>query len=343
MSGKNPFADGKCFIAAEVSANHGKNLERALSMIKKAKQCGADAVKFQTYTPDTLTINADNRHFRIKHPKWGGQTLYQLYGKACTPWEWFPKLRKACNDEGITFFSTAYDRSSVDFLEALGVPFHKVASFELVDTPLIEYIGRTGKPIILSTGMATLEEIEDAVRAARKGGSREIMLLKCVSSYPADPSEMNLMTIPDMEKRFALPVGISDHTLGSEVSVAAVSLGAAMVEKHFVLSRRMKTPDSFFSVEPAEFKSLVDQVRTVEKAVGKVRYGLTETEKKNLVFRRSLFAVKDIRKNELFTEDNIRSVRPGNGLKPKYINFVLGKKAKRNIKNGTPLAWSLIS
>ncbi len=327
------------FIVAEVSANHGKSLSRALAMIREAKKCGADAVKFQTYTPDTLTLNLNKAPFMIRHPKWGGQSLYRLYRDAYTPWEWFKKLKRAADEEGIGFFSTAYDKSSVDFLEDLGVTCHKVASFELVDLPLIEYMGQTQKPLILSTGMATLQEIQEAVKAARRGGARDITLLKCVSSYPADPSEMNLLTIPDLKKHFKTPIGLSDHTIGTGIAVAAVALGATFVEKHFTLSRAMKTADSFFSTEPQEFRDLVASVRMVEKALGNVHYGLTKKEKSSLIFRRSLFAVADIQKGENFTESNVRSIRPAKGLKPKYLPDILGGKAAVNIPQGTPLQW----
>lgn len=333
----------KCFIVAEISANHNQNIDLAVKLIKKAKECGADAVKFQAYTPDTLTINADNAYFRIKHPKWGGQTLYELYNKAYTPWSWFKKLKKIADDSGIIFFSTAFDKTSVDFLESLKVPFHKVASFELVDLPLIHYMGRTGKPIILSTGMATAKEIEEAVSTARRGGTKGIILLKCVSSYPAKPENMNLKTINHMSRKFKCPVGLSDHTLGSLASIAAVSTGACLIEKHFTLSRKIKTPDSFFSVEPRELKELVNSIRTVEKVMGGIHYGLTDDEKKSRIFRRSLFAVRDIKKGERLNEDNIRSIRPASGLKPKYFKNILGKRAKRDIRKGTPLKEGLIS
>ena len=332
----------KCMIIAEVSANHGQSYSRAASMIRKAKECGADAVKFQTYTPDTITIDSDRKYFRVKHPKWKGQTLYRLYEKAYTPWEWFGKLKKVADAEGIMFFSTAFDKTAVDFLEEINVPMHKIASFELVDLPLIEYAARTKKPLMMSTGMATRSEIKEAVRTARKAGARDIMLLKCVSSYPADPEEMNLLTIPAMEKEFGCPVGLSDHTMGIGASVAAVSLGAKVIEKHFTLSRKTKTPDSFFSVEPEELKDLVDNVRVAEKAVGKVQYGLTRDEKKSRVFRRSLFVVEDVGKGEIFTEDNVRSIRPGAGLHPRYLKKVVGKRAKKAIKKGTPLKLDMV-
>jgi len=333
----------RCFIIAEASANHNQNLNQAVAMIRKAKECGADAVKFQTYTPDTLTIDVDSRYFRVKHPEWGGQTLYELYSKAYTPWRWFKKLKKVADSEGIIFFSTAYDKTAVDFLEELNVPFHKIASFELVDLSLIEYAAKTRKPLIVSTGMSTYPEIKEAVAAAKRGGAKDIMLLKCVSSYPAKPEEMNLRTIPDMKKRFGVPVGLSDHTLGISTSIAGVTLGASVIEKHFTLSRTIKTPDSFFSIEPGELKDLVDNVRVVETTLGKARYGLTAEEKKNRIFRRSLFAVKDIKKGERFTENSVGSIRPADGLKPKYIKMVLGKKAKKAIKKGTPIKTGFVS
>lgn len=332
----------KVWIAAEISANHGQNLGRAIKMIKIAKRCGADAVKFQTYTPGTLTLNVRSRHFMIRHPKWGGQTLYQLYQKAYTPWSWFKKLKKVSDGLGIAFFSTAFDKSSVDFLEDLGVCCHKVASFELVDLPLIAYAAKTKKPLILSTGMATLREIKEAVMTAKQNGAKDITLLKCVSAYPADPKEMNLRTMMDMRRRFRLPVGLSDHTLGTSVSTAAIALGAAFIEKHFTLSRKIKTPDSFFSLEPRELSELVMNVRLVESAIGRVHYGCTSDERKSRAFRRSLFVARDIAKGEALTEQNVRSVRPGNGLAPKFLTKVLGRKARRDLKRGTPLAFSMI-
>lgn len=334
--------NGKCFIVAEVSANHGQNFKRAVSLVKTARKCGADAVKFQTYTPDTLTIDVNNRYFRIKHPQWGGQTLYQLYRKAYTPWKWFKKLKKVADSEGLVFFSTAFDKTAIDFLEELDVPLHKIASFELVDIPLIKYAARTMKPLILSTGMATFPEIREAVMAARKAGSKEIVVLKCVSSYPARPDQMNLNSMSRMRKSFRVPVGISDHTLGTGVSLAAVSLGAVMVEKHFTLSRKIKTVDSFFSIEPGELKELVSNIRMVEQAMGDKAWKITPGEKKMRVFRRSLFAVKDIKKGEKFTLDNVRSIRPSYGLSPKYLEKILGKRARKDIKRGTPLSLRML-
>lgn len=331
------------FVVAEISANHGHNFNRALALIKKAKACGADAVKFQTYTADTITIDSDRNFFKIKHPKWGGQTLYQLYKKAYTPWGWFKRLKKVADGLGIIFFATAFDKTAIDFLEELDVSMHKIASFELVDLALIEYAARTKKPLLMSTGMATLSEIKDALETARGAGAKDITLLKCVSSYPARPQDMNLKSIQDMRRRFKCSVGLSDHTLGIGASIAGVCSGAEIIEKHFTLSRKIKTPDSFFSIEPAELKQLIDGIRVAEKALGKVRYGITNEEKKSRIFRRSLFAVKDMKEGEIFTEENVRSIRPANGLKPKYVKKILGKKAKRDIEKGTPLNWEMLS
>lgn len=340
---KTKVREKRCvFIVAEISANHGGDFKQAVALIKKAKQCNADAVKFQTYTPETLTINADNKYFRIKHPEWGGQTLYELYKKAYTPWSWFKELKKVADDAGIIFFSTAFDWASVDLLEEINVPIHKISSFELVDLSLIEYVSKTKKPLILSTGMADICEIHEAVAAAQNAEAKDITLLKCVSSYPAKPEEMNLKTIPHMRELFQCPVGLSDHTLGIGASVCAVALGAAVIEKHFTLSRRIKTPDSFFSIEPQELEHLVENTRIVEKALGTVHYGLTEEQRKSRAFRRSLFVVQDMKKGEVFTEHNLRSIRGASGLSPKYTTVISGKKAGKNIKKGTPLNWNLI-
>jgi pseudaminic acid synthase len=334
---KNFNREDHTFIIAEVSANHGQDFDCAVEMVKKAKECGVDAVKFQCYTPDTMTLDCNNEYFKVEHPKWGGQTLYKLYEKAYTPWEWFPKLKEIAEKEGILFFATTFDKSSTDFLEKLKVSFHKIASFELVDLPLIEYTAKTKKPLIISTGMGSLEEIKEAVDTVKKTGVKDLTLLKCVSSYPAEPEEINLKTLPDMKERFDCKIGLSDHTLGIGVSITAVALGARVIEKHFTLSRKIKTPDSFFSIEPDELKKLVENVRIAEKAIGKVHYGLTDKEKQSKIFRRSLFAVKDIKKGEEFTESNIKSIRPGHGIKPKYLTQMLGKKAKEDIGKGIPL------
>jgi len=341
--GKRIVGAGKpVFIVAEVSANHGQDFNRAESLIKKAKECGADAVKFQAYTPDTLTINADNKYFRINHPQWGGQTLYELYKKAYTPWEWFRRLKQVADESDIVFLCTAFDKTSVDMLEELDICAHKIASFELVDLPLIEYAAKTRKPLIMSTGMADIDEIQEAVDTAKNFGAEEIILLKCVSSYPAKPEEMNLKTIPDMQEHFNCPVGLSDHSPGIGASVCAVALGAAVIEKHFILSRGIKTPDSFFSMEPNELIELVYNIRIAEKALGKVNYGSTHEEEKSRVFRRSLFVVKDMKAGETFNTENLRSIRPGYGLSPKYIKVFLGKTVKKDIIKGTPLSWDLI-
>jgi pseudaminic acid synthase len=338
----NFMRNKKVLIVAEVSANHGQNFARAMTMIKKAKECGADAVKFQVYTPATLTINCSSKYFRIKHPKWGGQTLYELYKKAYTPWEWFKKLKRVADDLGILFFATAFDKTSVDFLEELNVRLHKISSFELVDLPLIEYAAKTKKPLMLSTGMAEVSEIWEAVGTAKKAGAKEIILLKCVSNYPAKPEEMNLRAIPHMKRLFKCPVGLSDHSLGIAASVCAAALGADVIEKHFTLSRKFKTADNFFSIEPKELKELVENVRIAEKAIGKERHKVTEDEKKSRIYRRSLFVIEDVKKGQVFSQENVKSIRPSHGLKPKHILEILGRKAKRDIKKGTPLRWGLI-
>ena len=335
------------FFIAEISANHGQNIEKAIELIKIAKNTGVDAVKFQTYTPDTMTLDSDKDWFKIKHPKWGGQTLYELYRKAYTPWKWFKQLKKEAEKVGLIFLSTVFDETSVDFLEKLGVAAHKIASFELVDLPLIEYAAKTKKPLILSTGMASKEEINDAVVVAKQAGAKDIVLLKCVSGYPANPGEMNLRTIPDMKKEFGVSIGLSDHTLDSIVSISAVSVGACMIEKHFTDSRKRETPDSFFSTEPDEFRKLVDDIRfgnirSSEEILGEVHYGLTPQQEKNRIFRRSLFVVEDIKKGEFFTTNNIRTLRPDNGLKPKYLKDVIGKKAEKDIEKGSPLKMEMV-
>ena len=332
-----------CYIVAEMSANHGQNFEDAVQIVRAAKEAGADAIKLQTYTPDTITINCDTEPFLIKGTLWEGRKLYELYGEACTPWEWQPKLKQVANDLGLDCFSTPFDSTAVDFLEKMDVPAHKIASFELVDLPLIRKVACTGKPVIISTGMAVLSEIEDAVRAVEEAGGNQLALLKCTSSYPASPEEMNLRTIPHLTEVFNVPVGLSDHTLGTTVPLVAVALGACIVEKHFTLSRSVPGPDSAFSLEPQEFKTMVNGIRMVEKTLGHVYYGVSEQEAKSRVFRRSLFVVKDIAAGEIFSEENVRSIRPGHGLPPKYINEVLGRRSTRDIMRGTPLTADLLS
>jgi len=331
------------FIIAEMSANHNQSFDEAVKIIHAVKECGADAIKLQTYTPDTITIDSDNEYFRIRGTIWEGEKLYDLYGKAYTPWEWQPKLKKIADEIGLILFSTPFDRTSVDFLKSMDVPAYKIASFELVDIPLIEYVAEKGKPIIMSTGMATFEEIRDAVDAAKNAGCRQLALLKCTSGYPALPEDMNLKTILHLAESFGVVTGLSDHTLGIAVPVAAVALGACIIEKHFTLSRSVPGPDSAFSLEPREFKAMVEAIRTTERALGEVHYGLTADEEKSKVFRRSLFVVKDMKAGEIFTEENVRSIRPGHGLLPKYLDVLLGKKAARDIKRGSPVSWEMIT
>jgi len=332
------------YIIAEMSANHNMDFDQAVRILRAAKDAGADAVKLQTYTPDSMTIKSNRPEFRISSGTiWDGRILYDLYSKAYMPWEWQPKLKEIANDMGLDLFSTAFDPTAVDFLEKMNVPVHKVASFEIVDIPLIEKMAKTGKPLIISTGMATLAEIDEAVTAAKRAGATQIALLKCNSAYPAPPEEMNLRTIPHMAEGFGVPVGLSDHTLGIEVPVAAVAVGACIIEKHFTLSRDIPSPDRAFSIEPHELKALVDAIRTAEKALGRVYYGVSEKESQSRVFRRSLFVVKDMKAGETFTEENVRSIRPGYGLPPKFLKEVLGRKSARDIKCGTPLSWDCIS
>lgn len=332
------------YIIAEISANHRQDYDEAIRLIQEAKKAGADAVKLQTYTPDTLTIDCDNEYFRInKGTIWDGQCLYNLYSEAYTPWEWHEGLMDIAKKLGIDIFSTAFDLSAVDFLEGLSVPLHKVASFEIVDIPLIEKMAGTGKPMIISTGMATLGEIEEAVQAARNAGAMQIALLKCTSAYPAPADEMNLRTIPNLSEAFDLPVGLSDHTMGIEVPVAAVAAGACIVEKHFTLSRSILGPDSSFSLEPHEFGSMVKAIRTAEKALGKVHYGVGEEEAKSRIFRKSLFVVKDVKAGQKLSETNIRSIRPGYGLHTRHMKEVLGRTFACDVKRGTPLRWDMIT
>ncbi len=332
------------YIIAELSANHNQDFDRAVELVHAAKKAGADAVKLQTFTPDTMTIASDEGYFRIRGGTlWDGRTLYDLYSEAYTPWEWQPKLKAIADEIGIDLFSTGFGPTAVAFLEEMGVPVHKVASFEIVDIPLIERMAKTGKPLIISTGMATLGEIEEAVQAARNAGATHIALLKCTSAYPAPPEEMNLRTIPHLAEAFGVPVGLSDHTLGIEVPIAAVALGACIVEKHLTLSRDIPGPDNAFSLEPHEFRAMVQGIRKVEKALGRVHYGVSEREGKSRVFRRSLFVVKDIKRGDVFTEEHVRSIRPGHGLPPKFLKKVLGMRAAYDIQRGTPLEWNMIA
>ncbi len=330
------------YIIAEMSANHAGSMERALELIHVAKESGADCVKIQTYTPDTMTIDCGNEYFHIGKGTWEGENLYSLYRKAYTPWEWQAQIRDEAARVGIDFLSTAFDRTSVDFLEELGVRFYKIASFELVDIPLLEYIASRNKPVILSTGMGTIEEITEAVNAIYSTGNRQLALMKCSSAYPAKSEEMNLATIRDLRARFDIPVGLSDHSMGAFSAATAVAMGACIVEKHFCVSRAIENPDSAFSMEPDEFADMVRQVREVEKAMGTVSYGVTAQEESNSCFRRSLFVVQDIAAGEKLTPDNIRSIRPAYGLKPKYYRDVLGRTAKCDLRRGTPLTPEVI-
>lgn len=330
------------YLVAEMSANHNHDLNQALKVVDAAKAAGADAIKTQTYSPDSITMPLKGTSEVLDGTIWKGSTLYDLYVEACMPMEWQAVIKKAAKEAGLEFLSTAFSPEDVTFLEDLEVRAHKIASFELVDIPLIEKMASTGKPLIISTGMGTLEEIDEAVQAAKRGGCKEMALLKCTSAYPAAPNEMNLMAIPFMSTRYKVPIGISDHTLGTTIAVAAVALGANIVEKHFTLSRSMPGPDSQFSMEPAEFKTMVSDIRNVEAAMGDASFKIGESERKNMVFRRSLFVVTDMRKGERFTSNNVRSIRPNFGLPPKYLKDVLGKRAKRNVSKGTPLRWELV-
>jgi len=331
------------YIIAELSANHQQKFEQAVRLIHAAREAGADAVKLQTYTPDTVTIDCDNEYFQIRSGTiWDGRTLYDLYGQAYTPWAWQPKLKEITENLGLHLFSSSFDATSVDFLEKMGVPAYKIASFELVDLPLIRQVARTGKPLIMSTGMATLAEIDEAVRVAREAGAEQIALLKTNSAYPAPPEEMNLRTIPHLLEAFRVPVGLSDHTLGTSVPVAAVTLGAKIIEKHLTLTRDAPGPDSAFSLEPQEFRTMVEAVRTTERALGEVRYDVTEHEEASRVLRRSLFVTRDVQAGEPFTVENIRSIRPGYGLHTRFFEVVLGRSASKDITRGTPLSWDLV-
>lgn len=332
------------YIVAEMSANHNQDYQQAVSLIQAAKDAGADAIKLQTYTPDTMTIDCDNEYFRIgKGTIWEGRGLYELYGEAYTPWEWQPKLQAVAEELGIDLFSAPFDLTAVDFLEDMGVPVFKIASFEVVDLPLIRRIAQTGKPVIMSTGMATLSEIDEAVMTVREAGCEHLALLKCTSSYPALPEEMNLRAIPHLAEAFGVPAGLSDHTLGTAVPIASVALGACIIEKHLTLSRSIPGPDSSFSLEPHEFKAMVEGVRIAEQALGTVRYGVNERQAASRVFRRSLFVVKDMKIGEIFTHENVRSIRPDHGLHTRYFEEILGRSASQAVVRGTPLTWDLVT
>lgn len=330
------------YIIAEMSANHAGDIERAKEIIHAAKEAGADCIKIQTYTPDTITIDCDLPYFHISDGTWSGENLYQLYQKAFTPWEWQRELKEEADKLQIDFFSSPFDNTAVDFLEEIGVKFYKIASFELVDIPLIEYVASKKNPIIMSTGMATLAEIDEAVAAVRRQENDDLALLRCASAYPAITDEMNLRTMQNMKETFGVPVGLSDHSMGAVGAVTAVALGASIIEKHFCLDRAIENPDSSFSMNPSEFKQMVKDVRQAEMAIGCVKYGPTRQEMGNLQFRRSIFCVKDIKKGEKITRDNVRIIRPGYGLVPKYYNEIMGQKALQDIRRGTPLQFDMI-
>ena len=330
------------YIVCELSANHNGSLERALAMIEAAAATGADAIKIQTYTADTLTIRCDRPEFRITGGPWAGRTLHDLYQQACTPYEWHPALVAKAKARGITLFSTPFDETAVDLLASLDAPAFKIASFEVIDLPLIAYAARHGKPMLISTGMASLGEIGEAVATARNNGAPDVALLHCTSAYPAPIDEANVATVPHLGAAFGCVSGLSDHSPGSAACVASIALGGAIIEKHFTLARADGGPDAAFSLEPHEFKALVDDCRNAWKAVGKVNYDLLGSERGSVVFRRSLYAVKAIAKGEALTKDNVRSIRPGHGLPPKHLPHLLGRKAVRDIAYGEPLSWALL-
>lgn len=341
---KRKIGDGQpVFIVAEVSGNHNQNYERAIKIIDAACEAGVDAIKLQTYTADTLTIDSDKKWFQVgKGNIWAGQTLYDLYKTAYTPWDWQPKLKKYAEKKGVMLFSTPFDKTAVDFLEKMEVPCYKIASFEIGDIELLKKIGQTKKPVIMSHGMASLADIKLAIKTLKQNGTKDMALLHCVSAYPSKSQFMNLSTIPDLARKFKLVAGLSDHTLGITAAVTSVALGAKIIEKHVTLRRVDGGPDAEFSLEPNELKELVKSVREAEAAIGKPSYGVTKIESFSAVFKRSLFVVKDIKKGENFTQENIHSIRPGYGLEPKYLDKIIGKVSKSNIERGVPLQWNHI-
>jgi pseudaminic acid synthase len=332
------------FIIAEMSGNHNQSLERALEIVEAAAKTGAHALKIQTYTPATMTLDLDEREFHISDPKslWSGTSLYKLYGQAYTPWEWHQAIFDRARELGIIAFSTPFDDTSVDFLESLNVPCYKIASFENTDLPLIRRVAATGKPLIISTGMASVAELDETVRAAREAGCRDLVLLKCTSTYPATAANTNILTIPHLRELFGCEVGLSDHTMGVGVSVASVALGASVIEKHFTLNRADGGVDSSFSMEPGEMAQLVVETERAWQALGQVSYGITEAEKPSLVFRRSIYIAEDMKAGEVFTRANLRCVRPGMGLPPKFHDTLLGRSVKQDVKKGTPMGWDLL-
>lgn len=333
------------FVVAEMSGNHNQSLERALEIVEAAAKAGAHGLKLQTYTPDTMTLDLDEGDFHISDPNslWAGTSLYKLYGEAHTPWEWHEPIFKRCRELGLEVFSTPFDETAVDFLEALNVPCYKIASFENTDLPLIRKVVATGKPVIISTGMASIAELDETVRAARLAGCKELILLKCTSTYPATPENTNVRTVPHLRDLFNVQVGLSDHTMGVGASVSAVALGAVMIEKHFTLARADGGVDSTFSLEPEEMRQLVIETERAWQSLGRISYGASEAEKKSMVFRRSVYVVKDMQAGEAFSAENVRAIRPGFGLPPKYLETVMGKHARTALKRGTALSWDIIS
>ena len=331
------------YLIAELSANHGHSLEIAIETVNAAAACGADAIKIQTYTADTITIDCDNEYFQIKHGTiWDGTTLYKLYKEAYLPWEWHLPIQQAAHNLGMDFFSTPFDHTAVELLERLNVPIYKIASFEINDIPLIELVASKMKPLIISIGIATLAEIDEAVSACKRMGNNDITLLKCTSSYPAPVEEANLLTIPNLAATFGVRSGLSDHTLGTAVAIGAIALGARVIEKHFILNREVQSADASFSMLPSEFKQLSEGIRVVEKALGKVTYELSEKIKKNKEFSRSLFIAENVKKGEVFNQKNLRSVRPGFGLHPRYLKDLIGQKASMDLSKGTPMRWEFV-
>jgi pseudaminic acid synthase len=327
-----------CFIIAELSANHGGKLELAIETIRAAKRTGADAIKLQTYTADTITLNSKNEYFKIDQDTfWDGQYLYELYKKAFLPWEWHKELFRVAKEEGLVCFSSPFDKTAVDFLEDLNTPIYKIASFEITDIPLIEYAASKGKPMIISTGIAEIEDIELAIETCKKAGNNDITILKCTSAYPANPKDANLLTIPDIKERFGVKAGLSDHTMGIEGPVVATVLGATVIEKHFILDKSIGGPDAHFSLDEKEFTEMVSAVRKAEEMMGEVDYEMTDKKKKSRQFSRSLFVVEEVKAGEVLTEKNVRSIRPGFGMHPKYLSEIIGKEFNQNIERGTPL------
>jgi len=344
VEGRKIGPNEKPFIIAEMSGNHNQSLERALKIVEEAAKAGAHALKIQTYTADTMTLNMENPDFKIidEGSLWKGNTLYKLYQQAYTPWEWHKPIFERARELGIIPFSTPFDITAVEFLEKLDVPMYKIASFENNDIPLIKKVASTGKPMIISTGMATVSELDETVRAAREAGCKDLILLKCTSTYPASPENTNLLTIPHLRDLFDVQVGLSDHTLGIGVAVASVALGATVIEKHFTISRSDGGVDAAFSIEPEEMKSLVEETERAWQALGKVSYGPTKAEESSLKYRRSIYICKDMKKGDVFTKENLRIIRPGFGLPAKYFDIFLGKKVNKNVSKGTPLSWDLI-